>query len=90
MIYYEQVKVTINAVALAKVILDMVVQYHGLSNSIVTNQGLVFISNFLSSLYYFFEIKQKPSTAFYSQTNGQTETQNNTIEAYLRSLFNFK
>ncbi len=37
MIYYELVKVTINASALAEVIIEAVVRYHGLPNSIVSD-----------------------------------------------------
>ena len=65
MVYYKLIKVTINALSLAKVIINMVVKHHGLLNSIVTNQKLLFISKFWSLLYYFLGIKQKLSTAFH-------------------------
>ena len=83
MVHYEPIKVTIDALRLAKVILDMVVWHHGLSNSIASDRGSLFISKFWSSLCYFFGIKRKLSTAFYPQTDGQTEQQNSTMEAYL-------
>ena len=51
MVHYKSVKVTINAPELAEVILDVVVWHHGLSDSIVTNRGSLFTSNFRSSLY---------------------------------------
>ena len=65
MMYYEPVKITINVLGLAKVIPDMVVWHHGLSNSIVSDQSSLFISKFWLSLCYFFDIKQRLSTAFY-------------------------
>ena len=65
MMYYEPVKVTIDALGLAKVILDVVVWYHGLSDSIVTNRGLFFTAKFWSSLCYFPGIKKRLSTAFH-------------------------
>ena len=71
MVYYEPVKVTINVSGLAKVILDVVIWHHGLSNSIMSDRGLLFTSKFWSSLCYFFDIKQRLSTAFYPQTDGQ-------------------
>ncbi len=46
MIYYELFKVIIDGPSLVEVILDVVVRYHGLSNSIVSDWGLVFISKF--------------------------------------------
>ena len=83
MVQYEPVKVTIDALGLAKVILDVVVCHHGLSDSIVADRGLLFISKFWSLLCYFLGIKQKLSTAFHPQTDGQTKRQNSTIKAYL-------
>ena len=71
MIHYELVKVTINALKLAGVILDVVVQHYSLPNSIVSNKGLLFTLKFWSSLCYSFDIQQRLSTAFYSQTNDQ-------------------
>ncbi len=37
MVYYELVKITIDALGLTEIILDMVVQHHGLPNSIVSD-----------------------------------------------------
>ncbi len=73
MIHYELVKVTIDAPALAKVIIKLVVRHHGLPDSIVSDRGLVFTSKFWFSLCYFFGIKQRLSTAFHPKTDGQTE-----------------
>ena len=88
--HYEPVKVTINTSRLAEIILDVMVQYHGLSDSIITNRSSLFTLKFLSSLCYFFRIKWRLSTAFYFQTNGQTKCQNNTIEVYLRAFINIE
>ncbi len=73
MVHYELVKVTINALGLAEVIIDVVVRYHGVPESIVMDRGSLFISKFWSSLCYFLGIKRKLSTTFYPQTDGQTE-----------------
>ena len=73
MVYYEQVKVTINAPGLAKIIINIVMRHHDLPNSIVTNQGLFFISKFWSLLYYFLSIKRRLFIALYLQTNGQSK-----------------
>ena len=90
MVHYKLVKVTINASGLAEVIINMVVRHHGLPDSIVTDRELLFTSKFWSSLCYFLGIKRRLSTAFYPQTNGQTERQNSTMEAYLRAFVNFE
>ena len=46
MVHYEPVKVTIDALRVAEVILDVVVWYHGLSDSIMTDKSLLFTSKF--------------------------------------------
>ena len=69
MVPYEPVKVTIDAPGLAEIIINMVVRHHGLPNSIVTDQYLLFTSKFWSLLYYFLGIKQKLSTTFHHQTD---------------------
>lgn len=65
MIYYNLVKVTINIFCFAKVIINIVVRYHSLFDSIVSDYGLVFSSKFCFLLCYFLEIKHKLSTTFY-------------------------
>ena len=87
-VYYLLVKVTINVPGLAEVIINVVVRHHGVPELIVTDQGLFFRFKFWSSLCYFLEIKTKLSIAFYPQTDGQTERQNSTMEAYLRAFVN--
>lgn len=46
MVYYELVKVTIDATGLIKVIIDMVLYHHKVSESTVIDQGLLFIPKF--------------------------------------------
>ena len=72
-IYYKPIKVTIDTLALTEIIIEVVVQYHSLPDSIVSNQSSVFTSKFWSSLCYFLGIKQRLSTAFYPQTNNWIE-----------------
>ena len=64
-VYYKLVKVIINALRLAEVIINMMVQYHDFPDSIISNCGAIFTSKFWSSLCYFLAIKQRLSTVFY-------------------------
>ena len=73
MVYYELVKVTIDAPGLAEVIIDVVVQHYGLPDSIISDRGAIFTSKFWSSLCYFLGIKRRLSNAFYPRTDDQTE-----------------
>ena len=70
MVYYELVKITIDAPGLAEIIIDVLVRHHGLPDSIVMGKGSFFTSKFWSSLYYFLGIKKRLSTTFYPQTDG--------------------
>ena len=90
MVHYKPVKVTINAPRLAKVIINIVIQYHGLLDSIISDQGAIFISKFWSLLCHFLGIKQRLSTKFHSWTDKQMEWQNSIMEAYLYTFMNWK
>ena len=90
MVHYEPVKVTINALGLAEVILDLVVWHHSPLDLIASDNGSLFTSKFWSSFCYFFGIKRKLSTAFHLQMDGQTKCQNNMMEAYLGIFINFE
>ena len=90
MVHYELIKVTIDVLELAEVIIDMVVRHHSLPDSIISDRGAIFTSKFWSSLCYFLGIKRRLSTAFHPQTDGQTERQNSSMEAYLRAFVNFE
>lgn len=70
MVNYEPVKIIINILDLAKVILDVVIQHHDSPDLIMSDWESVFISKFWSMLYYFFRMKQKLSTTFHPQTHG--------------------
>lgn len=65
MVYYKLVKVIIDAFGLAEVIINVVVRYHKLSNSIITNSRSVFMLKFWSSLCYFPDIKKRLTITFY-------------------------
>ena len=90
MVHYKPVKVTIDAPVIGEVIINVVVQHHGLPNSIISDRGAIFTSKFWSSLCYFLGIKWRLSIVFHPQTDGQTERQNSTMEAYLRAFVNFE
>ncbi len=81
---------TIDALALVEVVIEAVMQYYGLPDTIVSDWGSVLTSKFWSSLYYFLGIKRKLFTAFNLQTDNQTERQNSTMEAYFWAFINFQ
>ena len=64
-IYYKLVKITINALYLVEIIINIVINYYSFLDSIVINKSLLFKLKFWLLLCYFFSIKQKLFIAFY-------------------------
>ena len=56
-VYYKLVKIIINILGLAKIIINIIIKYYSLSNLIITNQKFLFILKFWLLLYYFLSIK---------------------------------
>ena len=89
MVNYKPVKITINALRLAEVIINLVMHYLNLSDLIFTNQSSLFTLKFSFSLCYFFNPKCWLFADFYPQSDSQTKKQKSTIEAYLQAFLNF-
>jgi transposase InsO family protein len=79
---------TIDAVGLAKLFLREVVRRHGLPRTIVSDRGPQFASTFWGHICSRLGIDRRMSTAFYPQTDGQTERMNAGMEQYLRVFVN--
>ena len=69
---------------LARLFRDNVWKLHGLPESMVLDKGLQFAVELTKELNRMLGIKTKLSTAFYPQTDGQTERMNQEVEQYLR------
>lgn len=65
-VHYKPRMITIDAAGLVKIIINMIVRYHGLSMLIGNDEKLKFTLKFWFLLYHFFGIKQKLCTKFYS------------------------
>lgn len=89
-IYYKPVKITINALGLAKSSFNMIVCDHRFFVSIISNKSLLLHSKFWLSLCFFFGIKYRFSTTFYLKINSQTKQQKSTIKAYFWVFLNSK
>ena len=79
---------TTSAPDFARLFVAHIVRLHGLPDSIVSDRGSIFTSNFWSTLASILQINPRKSTAFHPQTDGQTERMNQTLGTYLRIFVN--
>jgi len=79
---------TTSAPDFARLFVAHIIRLHGLPDSIVSDRGSIFTSNFWSTLASILQINARKSTAFHPQTDGQTERMNQTLETYLRIFVN--
>jgi hypothetical protein len=90
MAHYIPCQKTTDAPGFARLFLKNIVRLHGLPDSIVSDRGSIFTSHFWKALSRLLNMKQRLSTAFHPQTDGQTERMNQTIEQYLRIYCNYQ
>jgi transposase InsO family protein len=80
----------ITAEETAQLILDEIVQLHGLPEEIVSDRGPQFASKFWHRLFKLLGVDIRLSSAFHPETDGQTERTNQTLEQYLRCTVNYQ
>ena len=78
---------TVTAVETAEQFLHyIVVKYHGLPRSIISDRDSKLMSHFWQALCRRLDIKMRSSSAFRPQTNGQAERANQTMKQVFRTL----
>ena len=73
----------------ARIYLDRVWRYYGPADTIVSDRGPQFISEFWKEFNRILRTKIKLSTANHAQTDGQTENMNQWIDQRLRPFINY-
>ena len=73
-----------SAVGLAWLFRDNVWKFHGLPESIISDRGVQFAARMMRELNERLGIRTKLSTAYYPQTDGQTERVNQELKQYLK------
>ena len=87
--HYIAMTKELNAEGLANLFLKHVWKHHGLPQSIVSDRGSQFISDFWKFLCKRLGITAQLSTAWHPETDGQTERINSVMEQYLCSFVNY-
>ena len=87
MVRLVPLRMDFSASDVADLLISQVFRHHGLPTELVTNRDTRFTLAFFCRLTEKWEVKQKMSTSFHPQTDGQIEVMNRTLEDYLRSLY---
>ena len=74
----------ITAERTAELYIDRVFRHHGIPESIISDRGVQFSSDFWRSLWERLKVTHKMPTAYHPETDGQTERVNSVINQYLR------
>lgn len=72
----------------AQNLIRYVIAYHGIPAAITSDRGSQFVGDLWSTLCYLMRIRQRLSTAFHPETDGQDERMNATVKEYLRNFCN--
>lgn len=78
----------LSSLGLATLYCNNVWKLHELLSTILSDRGGNFASKLMKELHGLLGVKMKLSSAFHSQTNGQTERMNQEIDGYLHLFFN--
>ena len=86
MVRLAPLRTDFSASDVADLLISQVFRHHGLPTDLITDRDPRFTSAFFRRLAEKWEVKQKMSTSFHPQTDGQTEVMNRTLEDYLRAF----
>jgi len=75
---------------IAEIYKNEIWKLHGISRRILSDRGPQFASKFMEELMRVLGTKRQLSTAYYPQTNGQTERINQEIGTFLRYYVNYQ
>ncbi|KAL5790449.1 hypothetical protein ACOSQ2_005337 [Xanthoceras sorbifolium] len=72
------------ALSLAKYFISNIVKLHSFPRSIISDRDKIFICSFWRNLFQLQGTELKMSSSYHSQTDGQTEVTNRTLEQYVK------
>jgi len=87
-VHFVLTHTTVTAEGAARLFLHHIWKLHGLPKRVVSDRGPQFVASFTKKLYRLLDIRLSPSTAWHSQTDGQTEHINQKLDQFLRLFIN--
>ena len=90
MAHYISTTMDVTSKALAHLFFNHIDHLHGIPNSVISDWGTQFISEFTKDLCSLTGTKQNLSTSFHPQTDGQTEHVNALVEQYVCRYCNYQ
>ncbi len=89
MAHYIPTTTDVTSKGIARLFFDNIFRLHGIPDSVVSDRGTQFTSDFTRALANLVGTQHKLSTSFHPQTDGQTEHINAIVEQYLRGYYNY-
>ena len=90
MIRLKATTTNVSSEGIAKIYKDDIWKLHGTPRKILSDRGPQFASKFMEELTRALGTKRQLSTAYHSQTDGQTERINQKIEMFLQHYVNYQ
>jgi len=87
-VHFIPTHTTVTAEGAARLFLHQVWKLHGLLKYVISDRGPQFVAHFTKKLYRLLGIKLASSTAWYPQTDRQTEHVNQELDQYLQLFVN--
>jgi len=87
-VHFILMHTTVTVEGAARLFLHYVWKLHGLPKCVISNRGPQFVALFTKELYRLLGIRMSSSTAWYPQTDGQTERVNQELDQFLHLFVN--
>jgi hypothetical protein len=78
----------LDAPEVARLFPTHVSRHHGFPLEIISDRDAIFMSKFWTTLFGMLRVKLRPSSAYHTETDGQTEVVNRKVEEILRCFVN--
>ena len=87
---YIAIRKSMDTAELADIYINIIFKDFGCPKGITTDKGSLFTNKFWGTLMWYLQIRRRLNIAFYPQTDSQTEVQNQILEFYLRTYYNYQ